>query len=120
MKNDPLNRFINLRKSLLEEKAAHLARLVQIDKALGTPTEATEPVKQAPLLLDEPSPVTGKPKRKVSKASRARMAAAQKARWAKSKAPTQPAEPPKKKELTVSAESKATVRKTAQARRAKK
>ena len=35
MKNDPLRQFITLRESLLKEKAGHLARLAQIDRALG-------------------------------------------------------------------------------------
>ena len=97
MKTDPLNQFINLRKSLLEEKAGHLARLTQIDRALGDPTAVAKPVPtRAPASAPaQPALVTEVPKRKVSKASRAKMAAAQKARWAKTKAAAQPTEPAK-------------------------
>lgn len=63
MKNDPLNQFINLRKSLLNEKAAHLARLTEIDKALGTQTESAKPAVPTPSLAKAPAQAARKPVR---------------------------------------------------------
>lgn len=90
MKSDPLDQFINLRKALLEEKAGHLARLAQIDKALGTDTVAVQPLKETRIPVSAPVSGVEKPKRKMSKAARAKIAAAQKARWAKAKLANQP------------------------------
>lgn len=85
MKNDPLRQFTNLRKALLKEKATIHARLAEIDKALGTPAESSQPVSVPSVTADEPAPGVGKPKRKVSQATRAKMAASQRARRAGAK-----------------------------------
>jgi hypothetical protein len=55
----------------------------------------------------------------MSAAGRARIRAAQKARWAKVKKASKPAEMPKKKKFTMSAAAKAAIGKAAKARWAK-
>lgn len=89
MKNDPLTHFLDLRKTLRMERARIIRRLARIDGVIApAPEKHTSP---APVAIPtEPVPIGGMPKRKVSKASRAKMAAAQKARWAKTKAVSQP------------------------------
>lgn len=75
---------------LLSERARHLARLAQIDKVLGNETSAGQPVKETRIPVSAPVSGVEKPKRKMSKAARAKIAAAQKARWAKAKLGNQP------------------------------
>ncbi len=74
MNNDPLKQYVALRQSLLAEKSKLETRLAAINQALNSVAKAvsvTKPVAKA--------------KKKISAAGRARIAAAQKARWAKIK-----------------------------------
>jgi hypothetical protein len=69
---DSLKKYVSLHQSLLAEKAQLETRLNAINKALNGSTESASP--------------KGRKKRKMSKAARAKIAAAQRARWAKHKA----------------------------------
>lgn len=128
MKNDPLLQFTNLRKALLVEKSNLAARLANIDRVLGIPTEPQQTIAPAPTSSTNIDVGAVEPKRKVSKATRAKMAAAQQARHAKSKpatnTPAQPAEPPKLtkegKKRAMSPAAKAAISAAAKARWAKK
>lgn len=73
MKQNALKQYVTLRKSLTAEKARLEARLQAINEALGAAA---------------PTPTTGKRggKRQMSAAARARISAAQTARWAKIRA----------------------------------
>ena len=75
MNNDPLKQYVALRQSLLAEKSKLETRLAAIDRALTSVGKAAPAAKSAT-----------KAKRKMSAAGRARIIAAQKARWAKIKA----------------------------------
>lgn len=72
MKINNVEQFVALRAALQQEKATIEARLAEITRALSAPGAAT-PVVAAP------------GKRHFSAATKAKMAAAQKARWAKLK-----------------------------------
>ncbi len=74
MKHDSLKQYTKLRRSLTAEKTKLEGRLQAIDQALNGTFKAlaTKPAKRK--------------KRKMSAAGRARIVAAQKARWAKVKA----------------------------------
>jgi hypothetical protein len=77
-KSDSLKQYVSLRQSLLSEKKTLEARLQSINNALSGAFKASAAVDlEAPVL---------KKKRKMSAAGRARIIAAQKARWAKVKA----------------------------------
>lgn len=73
MKQNALKQYVTLRKSLTAEKARLEARLEAINEALGAAS---------------PTPTAGKRggKRQMSAAARARISAAQTARWAKIRA----------------------------------
>ena len=73
MKQDSLKKYVKLRRSLTAEKTTLEARLHAINQALNGTFK---------VLSARPA----KRKRKMSAAGRARIAAAQKARWAKIKA----------------------------------
>ncbi|MBI5799381.1 MAG: hypothetical protein HZA92_01465 [Verrucomicrobia bacterium] len=104
MKSD-LTKFISLRNALHQERAKIEARLAEISRALGT--------------SDTAAPVASG-KRTFSAATKAKMAAAQKARWAKLKgAAPAPAATPKKGKRKMSAEGKANIRAAVKARWAK-
>ncbi|HEX7652287.1 MAG TPA: hypothetical protein VF607_02200 [Verrucomicrobiae bacterium] len=74
MRADSLKKYVNLRDSLLAEKAKLESRLNAINKALGNASAKVE--------ADAP----GKKRKKFSAAGRAAIAAAQRARWAKIRA----------------------------------
>jgi hypothetical protein len=83
MKKNILKQYAKLRTSLEQECAALLARLQEIDAALGgAPATSTIPL-PAPAQAPAPAPAKGNGKRKMSAAGRAAIAAAAKARWAK-------------------------------------
>ena len=71
-----LKKFVKMRASLEQERAKLLARLNEIQAALGTAEAASTPSTEAP--------VSRKPKRTFSTVGRASLAA--KARWAKFRA----------------------------------
>jgi hypothetical protein len=75
MKQDSLKQYVTLRQSLLAEKSKLETRLTAINHALNT-------------VAAKASAPAAKPAKKkgMSAAGRARIAAAQKARWAKIKA----------------------------------
>lgn len=72
MKAD-INKFLALRNALLQERAQIQARLVAVNRALGDGAASLPEVAAAP------------GRRTFSAATKAKMAAAQKARWAKLK-----------------------------------
>ncbi|HEY4417425.1 MAG TPA: hypothetical protein VGO57_17165 [Verrucomicrobiae bacterium] len=78
-KTDSLKQYVSLRQSLLNEKKTLEVRLQAINSALNSASKATVTA------TNEAAPVVKK-KRKMSAAGRARIVAAQKARWAKVKA----------------------------------
>jgi len=80
MKNDTLKQYVVLRQSLLAEKSKLETRLAAIDRALTSAGKAAPAAKSAT-----------KTRKKMSAAGRARIAAAQKARWAKLKGKAAPA-----------------------------
>lgn len=73
-----LNQFLKLQKALQNEKSRIEARLSDINRVLGGDVSAVNPVPSA-------TPKRGGA-RKFSAATKAKMAAAQKARWAKIRA----------------------------------
>lgn len=76
MKQDALAQFVKLRNSLLAERSQLAARLKTIDKVLsGLGASAAAP-----------APAGSPRRRRFSAETRRKMAAAQKARWAKRKA----------------------------------
>jgi small-conductance mechanosensitive channel len=77
MKHDLLKQYAALHKSLVEEKANLESRLAEINAALG----AADALPAAP--ASAPVPVASGKTRTMSAAGRARIIAAQKARWAK-------------------------------------
>jgi hypothetical protein len=79
MKPINLKQFAKLNVALVQERATLLARLQEIDTALGGAPAAI------PGPLPAPAPAKKKGKRKMSAAGRAAIAAAAKARWAKVK-----------------------------------
>ena len=111
MKTNNVEQFVALRAALQQEKATIEARLAEITKALGASGAATPVVTTAP------------GKRHFSAATKAKMAAAQKARWAKLKgeqtAPGSPTSAPTKLRRKYSAEAKARMAAGAKARWAK-
>lgn len=76
-KTDSLKQYVSLRQSLLNEKKTLEARLQSINSALNGVAKAA---------AANVAPVAKKKKGGMSAAGRARIAAAQKARWAKVKA----------------------------------
>ena len=109
MKSD-LSKYLALKIALVNEKATLEARLTAINKVLGGDVS----VATASPILAAPT-TTPKGKRTFSAATKAKMAAAQKARWAKLKGnpdttkAAAPATPPaaKKAKRTISPEAKA-------------
>lgn len=71
MKHDSLKQYVTLHNSLTAEKAKLESRLNAINQALGGSPKA---------------PASKRPKVKMSASARARIGAAQKARWAKLRA----------------------------------
>ena len=79
MKSNILKRFVKMRASLEQERIQLQKRLNEIQAALGSavaPEPATTPE----------SATSGKPKRKLSAANKAKLIAGIKARWAKYRA----------------------------------
>ena len=76
-KTDSLKQYVSLRQSLLNEKKTLEARLQSINSALNGVAKAA---------AANVAPVAKKKKGGMSAAGRARIAAAQRARWAKVKA----------------------------------
>jgi hypothetical protein len=103
-----INQYLKLQKSLFNEKAELEARLAEISKVLGQGAVATK----AP---------AAKPggRRQFSEATKAKMRAAQQARWAKSKGSTNPAPAAPKKKRKMSAAGRAAIVAAAKARWAK-
>lgn len=77
MKSD-INKFLALQTALINEKAKLEARLAEISRVLGSDVSAPSP-------LPEPATTTTPVRRTFSAATKAKMAKAQKARWAKKK-----------------------------------
>jgi len=111
VKTNNVEQFVALRAALQQEKATIEARLAEITRALGAPGAAS------PVVLTAPG------RRHFSATTKAKMAAAQKARWAKLKselaASLPPAAAPKKAKRKYSAEAKARMAAGAKARWAK-
>jgi hypothetical protein len=107
------NTLVNLTSKQLRRAAALKERLEALHAQFVT-------LLGAPAAPQPPTSAT-KPRKKgtMSAAGRARIRAAQKARWAKVKAAQKPAQPPKKKKFTMSAAAKAAIGKAAKARWAK-
>ncbi len=111
MKTD-ITKFIAIRNSLLQERSQIEARLAQINRALGASAPA------APVAAAPPAAPTGK--RTFSAATKAKMRAAQQARWAKIKgAAPAPAATAKKARRKLSAAGRAAIVAAAKARWAK-
>ena len=111
MKSNNVEQFVALRAALQQEKATIEARLAEITQALSASGAAT------PVVTTSPG------KRHFSAATKAKMAAAQKARWAKLKgeqaAPVTTTAAPTKAKRKYSAEAKARMAAGAKARWAK-
>lgn len=111
MKTNNVEHFVALRAALQQEKATIEARLAEITQALSASGAAT------PVLTTAPG------KRHFSAVTKAKMAAAQKARWAKLKgaeaAPVTATAAPTKARRKYSAEAKARMAAGAKARWAK-
>jgi len=111
VKLNNVEQFVALRAALQQEKATLEARLAEITQALGTSGAAS------PVVLTAPG------KRHFSAATKAKMAAAQKARWAKLKdgqaVPAAAQAAPTKARRKYSAEAKARMAAGAKARWAK-
>ena len=113
-----LKKYLALKTALINEKAKLEARLAEISKVLGGDSVAATPSPAAPT-------TTTKGKRTFSAATKAKMAASQKLRWAakkgkaagKTTADAAPA--PKKAKRTMSEATKAKMRASHQARWAK-
>ena len=121
--NSDINKFLALQTALVNEKAKLEARLGEISKVLGQDVSvaAPSPAPASPALAT----TTTNGKRTFSAATRAKMAASQKLRWAakkgkaagKTTADAAPA--PKKAKRTMSEATKAKMRASHQARWAK-
>ena len=86
MKTDILKQFTSLRNSLSAERTKLQARLTQIEAVLGA-SETSASAGVARFKAGKDLPQTAAPKKGgISAAGRARIVAAQKARWAKIKA----------------------------------
>jgi len=111
VKTNNVEQFVALRAALQQEKATIEARLAEITQALGASGAAS------PVVLTAPG------RRHFSAATKAKMAAAQKARWAKLKgglaAPAAAQAAPTKSKRKYSAEAKARMAAGAKARWAK-
>lgn len=107
MKSD-IAKFVALRNALLQERTRIEARLAEIGRALGASAPAASVA----------ATTTGR--RTFSAATKAKMAAAQRARWAKLKGGTPaPAAAPKKARRKLSAAGRAAIVAAAKARWAK-
>jgi hypothetical protein len=82
MRIDSLQQFVKLRRQLTEEKSSIEAQLREINKALG---EAPLPSLSAIEGAGQSAPTAKSGKRTMSPEARARIAAAQRARWAASR-----------------------------------
>jgi hypothetical protein len=93
----------------------------QLKRAIGIKNKISALEKKLASILGSPSISTPAPKRKsgMSAAGRARIAAAQKARWAKAKGTKPAAKPAAKKKRTMSAAGRAKISAAAKARWAK-
>ena len=98
MKHDSIQKFVQLRQSLLQEKATLEARLERINQALAISASPAVSVNAAG---------NTKSKRTMSAAVRAKMSAAHKKRWAKQKGSV--ARPVKKARKKMSAEGRARI-----------
>ena len=116
--NADLKKYLKLQTALVNEKAKLEARLAEISKVLGGAVSVTAP---AP----SPTETTAKGKRTFSAATKAKMRAAQQARWAKLKGKTAgsttatDSAPATKKKRKMSAAGKANIRAAVKARWAK-
>ena len=118
-----LNKYIALKAALLNEQAKLEARLGEISKALGQDNSVPA---RAPSAPSSPATTTTPGKRTFSAATKAKMAAAQKARWAVRKGnvavaatPATSSAPTPKKKRKMSAAGKANIRAAVKARWAK-
>lgn len=104
-----INQYLKLQKALLDEKAKIEVRLAEISKVLGQGAPAT------------PAPAAKRGgRRQFSAATKAKMRAAQQARWAKINGNTTPAPAaPKKKKRKMSAAGRAAIKAAQKARWAK-
>ncbi|MBI3875159.1 MAG: hypothetical protein HY300_04205 [Verrucomicrobia bacterium] len=111
MKHDYIKQFVSLRNSLVQERTQIESRLEEINRALSQGEPTATPSSGA-------SPYR---KRMISAAGRARIAAAQKARWAKIKAGNKQSSKPaaKKAKRTLSAGARAKIAAAQRARWAK-
>ena len=115
--NADLNQYLKLQTALLNEKSRIEARLSDINRVLGGDVSAASP---APVATSKRGGA-----RKFSAATKAKMAAAQKARWAKLKgkavvgAVVAAADPAPKKKRKMSAAGRAAIKAAQQARWAK-
>ncbi len=103
--SDTIKKYLSLRTALLTEKSKLETRLREVSKALG----------QAASVVAS-SPVATGGRRKSSEATKAKMRAAQQARWAKIKGKTQPSAVPAKKKRKMSAAGRARIAAAAKAR----
>jgi hypothetical protein len=104
---DILKKFAKLQKALTEEKAKVESRLAEINQVLGSSAQVEAPVVKASPAAPVVSKVNGR--RTMSAAGRARIIAAQKARWAKFNAEKGSSKPAKKGKRTMSPEAKAKI-----------
>ena len=117
--NADLNQYLKLQKALQNEKSRIEARLTAINQVLGGDVPAVTP---APVVASKRGGA-----RKFSAATKAKMAAAQKARWAKLKGNAvvatppnnQPSAPAQKKKRKMSAAGRAAIIAATKARWAK-
>ena len=108
MKSASIARFVSLRNALLQERTQLETRLVEISRALGARADTA------------PATIGSSGKRTFSAATKAKMAAAQQARWAKLKAkPGSAPVPAPKKKRTMSAAGRANIIAAVKARWAK-
>lgn len=103
-----LNQYLKLQTALVNEKAKLEARLAEISQVLGQGAVATKAAAAKP-----------GGRRQFSEATKAKMRAAQQARWAKLKGNTTPAPAAPKKKRKMSAEGRAAIVAAAKARWAK-
>ena len=115
--SDSLTRFVNLRVELHNEKAAVESRLAEITRVLGGSVPAAKAQAPAPANLAPANPAPKSQQRTMSAATRAKIAAAVKARWAKTKGTA--STPAKKQKPVISAAGIERIRAAQKARWAK-
>ena len=109
MKTDILKQYVSLRSALEREKLQLQARLEEVTRALGANGLDLGPAAAA-------TPVQGRGMRTMSAAARARIAAAQRARWARVKSGTPKSAAPAKGRRRMSPAARAKLAAIARAR----